>query len=251
MIKTADSVKRYRSAKDRFFKPAIISFFARECPKLFGPLMREKLADELINIFEAIAPETSRLKPGQILWSALDQRTRGDSPVRRYVPVVLTVISQDDVEQLTRGVPISRVAQGAIVRMIREAYQQGGILSSRDLGLLTLRAPTQVSKIRKSYETQHSCALPHTGTLHDMGSCVSHKTTIIKKVIFERKDPANVARESNHSQAAVDRYLKDYHRVKTLYRLNKDVDFIHLATQIAKHVIAQYIQLIHQEEVSS
>ena len=93
MIKTADSVKRYRSAKDRFFKPAIISFFARECPKLFGPLMREKLADELINIFEAIAPETSRLKPGQILWSALDQRTRGDSPVRRYVPVVLTVIS--------------------------------------------------------------------------------------------------------------------------------------------------------------
>jgi len=125
------------------------------------------------------------------------------------------------------------------------------ILSSRDLGLLTLREPTQVSKIRKSYEAQYSCALPHTGALHDMGSCVSHKTTIIKKVIFERRDPAHVARECNHSQAAVDRYLKDYHRVKTLYRLNKDLDFIHLATQIAKHVIAQYIQLIHQEEVSS
>lgn len=248
MIKTPDSVKRYRSAQQRFFKPVIMNFFARECPKLFGPILREKLADELTNLFEAIAPETNRVKPGQILWNALHKHTRGDSPRRRFVPVVLTMISEHDVEQLTQGVAISKIAQGAIARMIREAYQQGGILSSRDLGLMTLRNPTTVSSLRKSYETQHDCTLPHTGALHDMGSCVSHKTTIIKKAILQRKDPAQVARESNHSQRAVDRYLKDYQRVKTLYKLNHDVDFIHLATQMAKHVIVQYIQILHEEE---
>ena len=251
MIKSPDSVKRYRSAKERFFKPAIISFFAKECPKLFGPLMREKLADELINVFEAIAPEVSRLRPGQVLWNALDKNTRASSPRRRYIPVVLTVVSEEDVEQLTRGTPMSQIAQGSIARMIREAYQQGGILSSRDLALLTLRDSSSLSKIRKRYETRHGCTLPHTGALHDMGSCVSHKTMIVKKVVFQRKDPAQVARECCHSQIAVDRYLKDYHRVKTLYRLNQNVEFIHLATQIAKHVIAQYVQLIHQEEVPS
>jgi hypothetical protein len=247
MIKTADSVKRYRSAKARFLKPAIVNFFARECPKVFGPVLREKLADELIALFDALAPEASSLKPGQILWNALDRRTRGDSPNRRYVPVVLTLVCEEDVDQLTRGALMSEITQNAIARMIREAYAQGGILSSRDLGLLTLRHPTQVSQMRKQYEANNGCALPHTGALHDMGSCVSHKTTIVGKVVFQKKDPAQVARECSHSQAAVDRYLKDYHRVKTLYRVNPDVEFIHLATQIAKHVVIQYINLIHME----
>jgi len=245
MIKTSDSIKRYRSAKDRFFKPVIMNFFARECPRFFGPVMRDKLADELINLFAAISPESSRLKHGQMLWNALDKNTRGDSPRRKYVPVVLTVITEDDVEQLTNGVNMLKITERSLARMIREAYEQGGILSSRDLGLITLRNPAWTSNLRKRYESQYDCTLPHTGALHDMGSSVSHKTTIIRKIIIEKKDPADVARECNHTQAAVDRYLKDYHRVKTLYDLDRDVDFIHLVTQIAKHVIVQYINIIN------
>ncbi len=248
MIKTPDSVKRYRSAKARFFKPVIIQFFATECPRLFGPLMREKLADELIRIFEAIAPEQSRLRPGQALWNALDKNTRGDSPNRRYVPVVLTLTCEEDIKQLVDGDATHTIAEQSIARMFREAYQQGGILSSRDLGLLTLRHGSGVSTIRQRYEDEHQCTLPHTGSLHDMGSCVTHKELIVRKAILEKKDPAQVARECNHSQAAVDRYLKDYHRIKTLYDLDQDIDFIHLATEVAKHVIKQYIALIEKEK---
>lgn len=248
MIKAPDSVKRYHSAKARFLKPVIMNFFARECPRFFGPTMREKLADELTSIFEAVAPERSRIKPGQVLWNALDQTTRGDSPRRRYVPVVLTLIREEDIKQLTEGMAMHKIAEGSIARMIREAYEQGGILSSRDLGLLTLRHGTWISAMRKRYEEEHQCTLPHTGALHDMGSCVSHKSLVVRKAVLEKKDPAQVARECNHSQTAVDRYLKDYHRVKTLYRLDQDLEFIHLATQIAKHVIKQYIALIDEEE---
>jgi hypothetical protein len=250
VIKASDSVKRYRSAKARFLKPVIMNFFAIECPRFFGPTMREKLADELIGIFEAITPERSRLKPGQALWNALDKNTRGDSPRRRYVPVVLTLTCEEDIEQLTNGIAMHKIAEQSIARMIREAYEQGGILSSRDLGLLTLRHGSGISPMRKRYEEEHQCTLPHTGALHDMGTCVSHKSLVIRKAVLEKKDPAQVARECNHSQAAVDRYLKDDHRVKTLYKLDQDVDFIHLATLIAKHVIKQYIVLIKKEEKS-
>ena len=83
-----------------------------------------------------------------------------------------------------------------------------------------------------------------------MGSAVSHKAIIARKVILEKKDPAVTERETNHSQAAVDHYLKDYHRVKMLHNLNYDVQFINLATQIAKHVIIQYLDIIKKEQHS-
>lgn len=247
MIRPPDSVKRYSSAKERFLKPTIMNFFARECPRFFGPVLREKIADELLSLFESVSPEISRIKPGQILWNALDQNTRGDSPKRKYVPVILTITSEEDVQLLVEGVHMSRIAENTIARMIREAYSQGGILSSRDLGLITLRHPTTTSSIRKRFEKNHGCTLPHTGALHDMGSSVSHKAMIIRKVILEKNDPASVARETNHSQAAVDHYLKDYHRVKMLHNLNYDVEFIYLATKIAKHVIVQYLNIIENE----
>jgi hypothetical protein len=250
VIRQPDSVKRYSSAKERFFKPAIMNFFARECPRFFGPVLREKIADELLALFESVSPEISRLKPGQMLWNSLDQNTRGDSPKRKYVPVILTIISEEDVQLLVEGVQMSTIAENAVARMIREAYSQGGILSSRDLGLITLRHPTTTSSIRIRFEEHHGCTLPHTGALHDMGSTVSHKTIIVRKVILEKKDPAAVARETNHSQTAVDHYLKDYHRVKMLHNLNHDVEFINLATQIAKHVIVQYLNIIKKQQVS-
>jgi len=229
----------------------IMRFFAHECPRFFGPILRDRLADVLLGLFERFAPATSRLKHGQMLWTALDKRTRGDSPHRRLVPVVLTVVCEQDVHDLTEGKPMSTITGRAMARMIREAYEQGGILSSRDLGLITLRSPSRASSIRRQYEHEHGCTLPHTGALHDMGSCVSHKSVIIRKVIVENKDPAQVARECHHTQAAVDAYLKDYHRVKTLFDVGHDVDMIHFATQLAKHVIAQYIDIIHEQQTDT
>jgi hypothetical protein len=245
MIKSPDSVKRYNAAKHRFLRPVLINFFAREFPKLFGPIMRERIADELIDLLKKTTPEVKKLKPGQILWNALDKNTRGDSPNRRYITVVLSVITEKDVEQLANGVPMSVVAENAVARMITEAHKQGGVLSTRDIGLLTLRDPSCVSKIRLRYEQKHNRLLPHTGLLHDMGSCISHKKTIIRKVVVEKKDPADVARECNHSQRAVDRYLKDFHRVKTAYKQNQDNDYVHIVTGIAKHVVKQYIEMIN------
>ena len=245
MIKTADSIKRYNAAKYRFFKPVVVNFFAREFPKLFGPVMRERLADELIDLFEKLCPETTRIRPGQMLWNALDKNTRGDSPNRRYVPVVLSIITEDDVDQLIKGTTMSTISKDAIARIMGEAYEQGGILSSRDIGLLTLREPTIVSRLRKTYEKENGCTLPHTGALHDMGSCISHKSMIVRKVVTEKKDPADVAQECRHSQWAVDYYLKDYHRVRTAYEHNQDLDYIHMVTGIAKHVVKEYVEIIN------
>jgi hypothetical protein len=247
MIKQPDGIKRYRSAQHRFLKTVIAAFFKRELPSRLGPILRDKLADELITLFEQQYPPHTRLQPGQLLWNALDKHTRGDSPTRRFVPVVLSLITPGDIEQLAKGAQPPVIAEEAVARMMNEAYQQGGVLSTRDVALMMHRHTSQVSQMRLHYENTHQCSLPHTGALHDMGSTISHKTMIIKKIIMQKKDPASVARECKHSQQAVDRYLKDYNRVKIVYHHNTDITFIHLVTGIAKHVVKQYVALIESE----
>jgi hypothetical protein len=247
MIKKPHCFNRYNSAKQRFLKSVIENFFACEFPRFFGPIMRQKLAEQLLIIFEDLYPQKSRIKPGQVLWNALDKNTRATSPKRSYVPVVLTLISPEDIDRLTQGASMLEITRSAIARIIQEAYSQGGILSTRDIALLLLRDPSYVSALRIYYEKEHNCQLPHTGLLHDMGSGVSHKALILRKIIIEKKDPADVARETNHSQKAVDRYLYDYHRVKTIYEHNHDIDFIHQVTALSKYLIKQYLEIIAYE----
>jgi hypothetical protein len=245
MIPKPASVKHYSSAHDRFLKPAIVNFFEREFCGMFGPVVRENIADALMDLFNSLCPESSRLKPGQIVWNALDKRTRADSETRRYKPVILSLVTDDEVSMFEKGSSITQIRQNVMARMIREAYQQGAVLSTRDLSLLLVSHAAYLSQLRIEYEKEHKTILPHTGVIHDMGTTLTHKRIIIYKYVVEKKDPSVVARETNHSQSAVDKYLKDFNRVKTLVNDNKDINFIHHTTNIAKPVIKQYLQIIN------
>ena len=96
---------------------------------MFGPVVRENIADALIDLFNSLCPESSRLKPGQIVWNALDQRTRADSVKRRYKPVILSLVTDDEVSMFEKGTSVSTTRKNVLARMIREAYQQGAVLS--------------------------------------------------------------------------------------------------------------------------
>jgi hypothetical protein len=247
MIEKKYCEKTYASAKNRFLKEILVSFFKREFPQLFGPVIRNKIADELLSLFEKFSPETQYLKPGQVFWVAIDKETRPDSPVRKFKPVVLSLVTEEDIRQLESGIRKSVITKQAVARMIRETYQQGAVLSNRDLSLLALKTPAQLSRLRRDYEKEHDVVLPHSGVIFDMGTTLTHKDAIVRKVVIEKKDPSVAAREINHSQKSADRYLNDYSRVATVYEYNKDPLYIHHVTGIANHVVKQYIEIIKNE----
>ena len=248
MIKSPDYVKRFNSAKVRFLKGILDNFFKTEFPKLIGPILRDKLTDELINILDKMLPLKDYLKPGQVIWNAVDIRTRADSKNPKFVPVILTLINEQDIDKLTNGTPMSAIRDQAIARLHHEAYAQGGLLSMWDIGLLTWRYGCDISRYRLNYEKEYDVILPNTGTLQDMGSCISHKAIIIKKIIIDKKDPITVAKETNHSIYAVERYLKDFYRVKYCYDDNKNIEFISLATGLNKFVVKEYFEILNELE---
>ena len=246
MLQRSDASHHYKSAHKRFPKAAIENFFQRELPKSFGPELRSTIADKLIDIFLHNYRDVKTMKPGQILWNAVDKNTRADMPNMKLVPIVLTMVCDDDIKKLENGLKIYEHKRNVIARITQEAYQQGALLSMRDIGLLLANSPSSISSNRIKFEQMYNKTLPHTGNLHDMGSCLTHKRQIIYKAVVKKKDPKTIARETNHSIKAVDHYLRDFNRVKTLYDDEKSIDYINCVTKMSKNLIQQHINIINQ-----
>ena len=248
MISRPQAQKHFGSARKRFLQSSIERFLDREFPRTFGPVIRQKMAEKIVDLVDQQLPPKDFLRPGQCVWNAVSITTRPDSPKCRLVPVILTLVDSTDVEQLARGTHMSVISGQSIARICREAFEQGALLSMRDIGLLVWRGNAAISSIREKWEADQKTTLPHVGTIQDFGTCISHKTTIIRKVIYEGKDPRRAADETKHSQHAVDRYLKDFHRVRTCYEHMPDIDFIARTTGLSKHLVSQYLNIIKENE---
>ena len=246
MLLRSNASHHYKSAHKRFLKPSIERFFEIELPKMFGPNLRSTIADKLLEIFHSNNIETKTLKSGQMLWNAVDKNTRPDAYNMRIIPVVLSLVTDNDITNLENGISIMKHRQNVIARITKEAHEQGALLSMRDISLFLSALPSIISNARIDYEKKNNVTLPHTGSLQDMGTCLTHEYQIVYKYVAENKEPKTIANETNHTIKAVDRYLKDYHRVKTLYDDGKDIQYIKSVAGIAKHVSIQYIEMIKQ-----
>jgi hypothetical protein len=178
-------------------------------------------------------PEKDHVKPGQVVWTAIDKTTRPDSPNRKFVPVVFTLVDENDIEELLKGTSKREVAENAIARITKEVYQQGALLSMRDVGLLAWRTDSYVSILRKAYEKRQNTTLPHAGSLQDMGTCITHKGTIVRKVIIEKKDPMQAARRPSYAESCR-KLSQRLQESSNLLQTNPDIEFISQATAINK-----------------
>jgi hypothetical protein len=248
VITPSYATKHYSSAHKRFLEMTITSFLEESFPKLFGSDIRKHLAVRLIELFETQLRDITTIRPGQCLWNAVAIDTRADYYNCRYVPVVLTLVDDDDVSRLAKGERWSSFACDVVARMLQEAYAQGALLSMRDLSLLLCRDQTAIINYRHTWEQRHEQVLPHPGSLQDMGSCVTHKLAIIKKVVYERQDPRQVSRATHHTQRAVDRYLQDFHRVRTCYKRPSEPEFICQVTGMSRRLVDEYLQIIDTHE---
>ena len=199
MIQPSRDHKQYHSAHRRLLQATVAQFFETNYPKFFGPVIRERLAEALLALIAAQCPAATALRPGQCIWNAVARETRADSKKMRLVPVILTLVADTDITRMAAGESLMTVRQDAVARVLNEAYQQGALLSMRDIGLLTWQGESQITTARQAWETVHGLQLPHPGNLQDMGSCITHKTAIVVKTAYEKKDPRQVAQETHHS----------------------------------------------------
>jgi len=224
----------------------------RELMEQFGFEHMGLIADALIKRFLAIldqySPDHVRLAPGQILWLAVakDERPGHNKTMMatRLVPVRLTLIAPEDLDAIANGRKIPRdMRPDVAARLLREATEQGGVLSLSDLGVLLGVTAGSAARAVHEYEKRHDVVLPYRGVLHDVGPTTSHKVQAIElklRGLLTRE----IARRIHHDPRSVDLYQSDFERVYELHREGKSPRQIAFLIKRSVRLVREYVHLI-------
>lgn len=219
MAHTVDYLrKKFGPLRDKTLENALAGCIGREFPRIGGPRIRRLCAEMILEEVGRHLRPRDHVRHGQVLWLAVsrDARPRRHQRIAEteLVAVVLELSTREDVQARIDRVGWRQVLQGKAVRLCRQAYEQGGLLSNCDLAELLGTHDSRIAEVLGAYERQAGKVVPRRATVHDVGTSLTHKGIICHKRYAEGKDVVQIARETYHSTESVDRYLGQYDRVR-------------------------------------
>jgi len=245
----------YKATYGPLAQKTLDNVLKRELMEQFGfenmGLIADGLIRRFLEIVDAYAPDRIRLVPGQMLWLAVARGEKvgyGKSMLMsKLVPVVLTVLSSEDLEAMAEDRETYRqLRPGVVARILKEAEAQGGVLALSDVAAILGVSIGTVSAAVKAYAQEHpEEVLPYRGTLHDLGPTKTHKIQAIE-LRFMGCLTREIARRIHHDPENVDRYQRDFERVYQLYCDGKDVKQISFVTNLSRQLVQEYIVLIDE-----
>jgi predicted transcriptional regulator len=251
-MKQKSSTPQSRWAK-RSLKQQLLYKFINEYGYEQGPVVASAIVDDLLILIDEVYSD--HLPPRYINWPAVPVRngSQGKSPdIHLLVNVRLQMVTDQEVAILNDQKLLGQQAakrtfnQHRFARWCQEAYAQDGVLTLFDLSLLSGLGEGQVGYLLRQYQEEHQTTLPLRGTVHDIGPAVSHKAEVIRRFL-QGQSPADIARELNHTQQAVDIYLKDYEVTRKLIQKFpiKDVPVL---SRRSMSLVKEHVKLIRQYE---
>jgi hypothetical protein len=246
---------QYRPQAAKTLRQALIRFVTRKFPRLGGPWVVELFVDKVLELVEAYRVAADCLKPGQTVWLAvaIDERPgyRKPMPHTRQVPVVLTVVDQDDIAKLRAGVKWTEVLKRALVRAAHEAYRQGGAITCTDLSVLFHHSSNRIAELIREYEIETGEVVPRRGNLHDIGRTITHRRIICRKAYLEGKPTHLIAQETCHCPEAVDHYVLDLaHVYFATVKRGMTPQETAFAIQRPLYIVEEYVKLIDEFDLA-
>ncbi|MDI6811307.1 MAG: DUF1670 domain-containing protein [archaeon] len=160
-------------------------------------------------------------------------------------PVVLTLIAKDDLELRKAGYSGKEIREKKIVRLFTEAYEQGALLTHSDVAFLLHVSTGTVSRQVNAYMKENVVIVPTRGVIHDIGRAMTHKRIIVELYKQGCQTP-EIARKTNHTEEACDRYIKAYKKVEKLSK-KMEPEEIARTLEMGISLVKEYISFIEEE----
>lgn len=249
---------RYESIPKRDFQTAVRRLLEDDYKVLGSRRIIMMLAEDIEQLHREYFPEANRIKFGELLWQTTKddgQRPGYGKRTESYAvqTVVLPVVTKEDVDRRTAYKKGDRNSNyrhreardiEMMVRLLRSAREQGGLLSGAELSVIMNRSLTTIGKYLKAYFQKTGEVLPMKGYVLDQGSNPTHKGVVIS--LYEQGvSPADIVLRTQHSQSAVDNYIKTYDQVLRLVRGGQEAIAIAQILGRRMNTVRQYLTLVN------
>jgi hypothetical protein len=233
--------------KFKGFANSVKLMLNQEYKFLGGDRIQDMFIQDLLIEFERHMKDGWKLDAGEVVWWAAHKDElpgRGKTIENtKMVPVILSIANQDDLRLRLDGYSAKEIRKCKIARILREAYEQGGVLNQADVSLLIGVSTGTVGKDIKEFQIDHGVILPYRGTIHDIGPTLTHKKIIIEQYVRNIPTP-EIARRTCHSEQACDRYIKGFKKVQKLHRDGIPAENIASELEMSKSLVRQYVEIV-------
>lgn len=221
-----------------------------------GEITARAIVDDILKLIDdyflvsTLKNDLHHIHYGNLVWMAVpvdEFPQRGKTLDQTLMkPVVLSYVTDHDISHIAHGFDTATLRKNRIIRWTQEAFDQGALLTQLDLAMLLGITDAVVSKYVCEIQ-KTGTVLPTRGNIHDLSGAVTHKREIITLYLEGYLTP-DIAVRTKHSKEAVDRYIRDYHRVETLWNHDiTDLDQISQLSRLSKRVAQQYIDLLPEK----
>lgn len=240
----------YAPQEYKTFSGALEAFFHSECPQLGGLKTRQVLVKSILEMVYRFFPETSHMRPGQIVWPTVHKNETSSygKSIRQteLTTVVLDLVQPHDASERAKGKKIREIKKEAVARMCKQSFEQGGCITNAELAILLKMAAGTVSKYIKEWEWENKEVLPRRGSIHDIGPTLTHKKIIIEKLFLEQKTVQQVSRETHHSLSAIQRYISTFKQILLCRQKGMKTEEIAFAVKHTKRLVLEYEKIIDE-----
>jgi len=254
LTKAQIQLKKCRRLKDKGLHRLLLHRFLHHYGYDKGEVTARAIIDDILQLVDdyflvsTIDDDLHHLHYGQIVWMAAPTEVRpkkyqsiANTPMK---PVVLSFVTDHDIDHIAHGFNAVSLRKKRLERWVHEAFDQGALLTQLDLSILLGISDAVVSKYVNEIQSGGRHLLPTRGNVHDLSGAITHKREIITLYLEGQLTP-EIATTTNHSAEAVDRYIRDYHRVELLWKHGiTDLDQISQLARLSRRVAHQYVDLL-------
>lgn len=207
------------------------------------PIMAEAYFNQISSYFQQHA--NIDLKSGQICYEAIAE----SEPAAKHIALAKKVSCKltlndplTDYEILAQY-GLAGLRRHRLLRLTREALDQGAVLSYEDLAVILTTSPATVRRDARSLRKQGKLIVTR-GWKQDMGPGTSHKTQIIE-MYLKGYTFSEIEQRTNHSEKSITKYLRDFTQLIVLKKQNFSPAQIRQVTGFSQRLVNEYLDLFN------
>ncbi len=248
-----DTSQKYVSGAKLTYKTKLKQLLKVELGYQGKPKVLDLLADEIEYITNEcyVSPENMRIGQIRMLVVNINDRPSWGQTIEdtNLVPVVLTLVSEEDNEAYKNNEKPAIINQRKLARIANEAIKQGGVLTTAVAGqLLGVKQGTISNYTTKYYERENKM-IPLRGLIHDIGRTTTHKRWILG-LYLNGYTTNEIQKKTEHKILSVDRYIRRYNSVSECIEELKTMDEVKVSRllSITQSSAREYIAIYKEHK---